>query len=152
MAGGDAEFVNRVYRERGEDVFSAWNLVDALSAHSPEERAFLALWLCTGEIVNGGFEQLIGNSTGQVVGLAADGAARLELSRHEAVLREVAALFPAQEVPVDDELRHLAWERVRETHADTLEARLTELEDTWFSLEDELVRRLAVVARDVATS
>jgi hypothetical protein len=152
MAADEAGFVNRVYQERGEDVFSAWNLVEALAAHSPDERAFLALWLCTGEIVNGGFEQLIENSTGQIVGLATEGAAQLDLARHEAVLREVAALFPDGQVPVDDDVRRTIWERIHEEQGDTLEATLAELDEAWYVLEEELVRRLAVVARELARS
>jgi hypothetical protein len=122
-----SDVIDRTYRQLGAGIFEAERLAEALLEREPDERAFLALILCDGEIGNGGFEQLFGNSTGPAVGVAIEGALRFGLEAHAQIL-ELALAAP--------------WERDRSVAA----ARLHELEERWFSLEADLQRNLLEVA------
>lgn len=139
----DVDVINSVYQSMGEGIFGAPVVSVALLERDPDERAFLALIMCDAEIGNGGFEQLITNSSGDVANPGLTGAERFGLDDHAAVLREVVHLFPDHEVPNDLAKRIDQWEAVREQLGDEFDERLDVLEERWFGLEDALLRRLA---------
>jgi hypothetical protein len=126
--------VDRVYQELGAGVFNAPDIGVALAGRDPDERAFLALVMCGAEIDNGGFEQLFGNSSDRISQHGAEGAERFGLSKHAAIIRG-------------------AWDRWCESNPgerDELDPRLSQLDEEWDSVDEELQRRLLKFAREVS--
>ena len=127
--------VNDLYQELGANAFSAEDLGEALYRLEPDDRAFVALIMCGGEIDNGGFVQLLTNSSASALEVGIEGADRFGLERHAEVLRDAAALFSNDPAPVD-------WD---EPGSDTAK-RLYEIDERWFALSDELDARLQAFA------
>ena len=95
---------------------------EALLRRDADERAFLSLMLCEGEIGNGGFQQLFENC-GEAAIVAVEGATRFGLDDHARLLiRALSAL----------------WEQLEEDPGDRFDA----IEEEWFALEPDLERRL----------
>jgi hypothetical protein len=126
--------VNRVYEKLGADVFDAANIGEALLARNPDERAFLALVMCAAEIDNGGFEQLFGNSSAAIAQHGIEGATRLGLPRHAALIKR------AWEV----------WRKSSPYGRDEPDENLSELDEEWYGIDEELQHRLLGFARSTS--
>jgi hypothetical protein len=57
-----ADAIAEAFPELGRDVFEARHVTEALLRRDADERAFVSLMLCEGEIGNGGFQQLFENA------------------------------------------------------------------------------------------
>ena len=115
--------VSRVYQELGRELFSAADIGRALAARDPDERAFLALVMCTAEIDNGGFEQLFANSSDAIAQHGAEGAERFGLPEHARIVRTASQ----------------RWVELTGVDRD---AALSSLDEQWYGLSGELQRRL----------
>ena len=128
---GAQDPVNRAYQELLGDDFDASHIRESLAARDPDERAFLALVMCSAEVDNGGFEQLFGNSADEIARHGVEGAKRFGLPRQE-------------------ELIQSAWDRWRESspyEREEPDERLSELDEEWYAVDEELQRRLLEFAR-----
>ena len=123
--------VDRLYQELGADVFGAPDIRGALAGRDPGERAFLALVMCSAEIDNGGFEQLFGNSSDKIAQHAFEGATHFGLPRHAALIQKARDL----------------WRKSSPYERDEPDEHLSELDEEWYAIDEELQRRLLEFAR-----
>ena len=118
-----ADAIVETYRRLGASVLEARHVAEALLDRDPDERAFLSLVLCDGEIAGGGFNQLLAHRSGQAAIVAIEGAHRLGLGRHaQLLIRALAAL----------------WEQGERDPS----SRFAELDEQWLALDPELQRGL----------
>jgi hypothetical protein len=129
------ELISRVYQDLGDDIFGSRDIRSALAARDPDERAFLALVMCGAEIDNGGFEQLFSNSSDEIAQHGTEGAERFGLPQHATII-------------------HSAWQQWVELTGQELndpDPRLSELDEEWYSLNEELESRLFDFAKQRQT-
>lgn len=105
---------------------------------TPGQRAVYALDWIRKEVGNGGFDQLLENSTGSLLPEAIEGADRIGADDYAALLRRAAAIFPNGDVPRDHEERADFLDRDPDRHAEVLDA----LDDEFFDLIDNPTRNL----------
>ena len=135
--------INAAYQRIGSDrLFASQKLREDIATLDRGDAAFFTLVLVNAEIVNGGFSQVLTNSTGALVEEAIVGAEGFGLIDHAALLREaLETLFP-DGVPLDDEARLLAWDELIDDDDGDLDPQLDAFDRRWYALSDELERRL----------
>lgn len=111
--------IAETYQRLGTSVVEAHHVAAALLDLDPDERAFLSLVLCDGEIASGGFYRLLGHRSGQAAIVAIEGAQRFGLDRHARLLIEALAAL---------------WEQGERDPA----SRFAELDGEWLALEPDL--------------
>ena len=126
--------VVRVYEELGAEIFDAPDIGQALAGRDPDERAFLALVMCSAEIDNGEFEQLFGNSSDAIAQHGIEGAQRFGLPKHAAIIRRARD----------------RWQEISPYELEEEDTPLSQLDEEWHSIDEELERRLQEFARDVS--
>lgn len=103
---------------------------------TPGQRAVYALDWIRKEVSNGGFDQLLGNSTGYLTPEAIEGADYIGADDYASLLRRAAAIFPGGVVPRDDD------ERTALIDSDDHIVLLERLDEEFFALLDDPERNL----------
>jgi hypothetical protein len=114
---------------------------------SDGQRALLALDWCQKEIRNGGFLQLFGNATGNLVPWAIDGSRLVSAVRYEDLLEKAVAVLGA-EYPSSATARRRACAQL----ASSQKRRLEKLEQAFLDALDESASDLAVICAQYVRS
>jgi hypothetical protein len=130
------------------------HLAPVVDAHWPNlhrldegDRAFVVMWVCDGEIGNGGITGLYQNPSGDVAGLLPESAARLGLPR-VAELAHAAITVLGAEFCRDFDERYAEWVRyVERVPEEEILARINAVEQEWYAHDDQIAAALLRYAR-----
>jgi Domain of unknown function (DUF4375) len=150
VPGGDAfDEIERYYLSIDAQLEASWPTLNTLD---DDDRAFAVLYVCSGEIENGGVGALFQNPSGDIAALLPEAAARFGLERHAALARDMLALMGST-FPTNFDERYEMWQRfVDETPDSEIEARINPVEQEWYARSDEIDRALAqYVERSAST-